>query len=191
MLSRRELIKRIRSDGLITPEPSDTAIDQVSVDLTLGRKFTKFKEPPEPIASVYVGSGLWAKEYTDDFEGDEFTIGPNEFVLAHTMEIVRVPPDLVGMLQGRSSWARCGLLVHLTAPKIDPGFNATITLEIVNFNKHAFTLRAGHDTPAQIMFQKLSSPIREDNLYGSRFGDMFQGQDAPLPLMGMIKGRKK
>ena len=53
-------------------------------------------------------------------------------MLAQTLERVVMPNDLMGLVEGRSSWARVGLSVHLTAPKIDPGFDGTITLEIAN-----------------------------------------------------------
>ena len=70
---------------------------------------------------------LWTHE-----EVDTFDIEPRGFVLAQTLERVALPNDLMGLVEGRSSWARVGLSVHLTAPKIDPGFNGTITLEIAN-----------------------------------------------------------
>ena len=54
-------------------------------------------------------------------------IEPREFVLARTLEPVRTPNDLMGLVEGRSSWARVGLGVHLTASKIDPGFYGTTT----------------------------------------------------------------
>jgi len=58
---------------------------------------------------------------------------------------------LVGLVEGRSSYARVGVTVHVTAPKIDPGFTAPITLEMANFGKVAVELRAGVDIPAQLI----------------------------------------
>lgn len=72
---------------------------------------------------------------------------PGGFVLAQTLERVYTPPDLVGFVEGRSSWARIGVTIHVTAPKIDPGFDATITLEMGNFGKIPVELRAGVDEP--------------------------------------------
>jgi deoxycytidine triphosphate deaminase len=71
--------------------------------------------------------------------------------------------------------------IHVTAPKIDPGFNATITLEMANFGKVPIELRAGIDEPAQLMFFRLSTPVPESDLYGTSTSDTFQGQTDPIP----------
>jgi dCTP deaminase len=86
-----------------------------------------------------------------------------------------------GLVEGRSSFARVGVTVHVTAPKIDPGFDANITLEMVNFGRLPVDLRAEIDAPAQLMLLRLSTPLRPENLYGKRPGDTFQNQVEPLP----------
>lgn len=65
---------------------------------------------------------------------EELTLEPEQFLLAHTVEKVRIPPHLVGHLHGKSSLGRLGLLVHSTAGLIDPGFEGQITLELKNLN---------------------------------------------------------
>ena len=137
----------------------------------------------EAVTSVEVGHALLTEDYTESEESESCTIQPMTLVLAQTLEKVNMPADLVGLIQGRSSLARCGLAVHLTAPKIDPGFNAVIALEIVNFGPMALELRAGA-TVAQIMFQKLSRPVPKESLYGTGPHDTFQHQQTPLPLAG-------
>lgn len=102
-------------------------------------------------------------------------------MLAHTLERVYIPPDLAGFVEGRSSWARIGVTIHVTAPKIDPGFNATITLEMANFGEIPVELRAGIDEPAQLMLFRLSTPVPESDLYGTSAEDLFQGQTDPIP----------
>lgn len=73
------------------------------------------------------------------------------------------------------------MTIHVTAPKIDPGFNARITLEMANFGKIPVELRAGIDEPAQLMLFRLSTPVPETDLYGSSADDLFQGQTDPIP----------
>ena len=76
---------------------------------------------------------------------------------------------------------RIGVTAHLAAPKIDPGFRGTITLEMTNQGRADIELIAGEDEPAQLMFLRLSDSLEEDEAYGGRPQDIFQGQDAPIP----------
>jgi deoxycytidine triphosphate deaminase len=71
--------------------------------------------------------------------------------------------------------------IHLTAPKIDPGFDGHITLEMANFGVAAVELRAGADKPAQLMLLKLSTPLASGELYGTGERDTFQYQANPVP----------
>ena len=57
---------------------------------------------------------------------------PGEFVLASTYEVVTLPDDVAGRLEGKSSLGRLGLLTHSTAGWIDPGFSGHVTLELSN-----------------------------------------------------------
>jgi dCTP deaminase len=61
-----------------------------------------------------------------------FYLGPNDFVLASTYERVIMPNNLLARLEGKSSLGRLGLLTHITAGFIDPGFVGHITLELKN-----------------------------------------------------------
>ena len=63
------------------------------------------------------------------------------------LETVTMPNDLMGLVEGRSSLARVGLSVHLTAPKIDPGFGGMIALEIANAGPATVRLESQKDWP--------------------------------------------
>ena len=66
-------------------------------------------------------------------EGDEpFILHPGEFALATTYEVVTLPDDVAGRLEGKSLVGRLGLLTHSTAGFIDPGFSGHVTLELSN-----------------------------------------------------------
>ena len=105
---------------------------------------------------------------------DRFEIGPNEFWLASTQETVNVPNDLIGFVHGKSSLARKGLLVHITAGLLDPGFSGQITLELKNVSHEPIELREGMPI-AQLTFQTLTSP--SERPYGSKgLGSHYQGQ---------------
>lgn len=101
-----------------------------------------------------------------------------------TLERIVIPNDLVGFVEGRSSFARVGITIHLTAPKIDPGFDGTITLEMANFGRVPVELRAEKDLPAQLILMQISHPLEGLHLYGGGEKDIFQYQDAPIPRKG-------
>ncbi len=183
VLSRRE-IEQYLADGrlVIEPSPGPSRIDQVSVDLRLGRKFTSFEKPPDYLSAVRVKASLFSsRDLWKHEERDNFVLEPGGFVLAQTLERVRIPNDLVGFVEGRSSWARTGVSIHLTAPKIDPGFDGTITLEIANMGRVSVELKAEEDLPAQLMFFRVSTPLEETELYGADEADIFQYQSDPIP----------
>src|SRR4051812_17238944 len=61
-----------------------------------------------------------------------FILHPGEFVLGVTEETVTLPAHIVGKIEGKSSIGRLGLMVHVTAGFVDPGFRGPLTLEMVN-----------------------------------------------------------
>jgi dCTP deaminase len=183
VLSRPDILQYLAEGRLqFDPPVPEEQVAQVSIDLRLGRKFSTFKDPPGYLPAIHVDPSLWTSGdlWTHD-ERDVFRLEPGKFVLAQTLERVSIPPDLVGFVEGRSSWARIGITIHVTAPKIDPGFNAPITLEMANFGRIAVDLRALVDKPAQLMFFRLSTPLRELELYGTGEQDSFQYQTDPIP----------
>jgi len=167
---------------VIDPAVSPERIKQVSIDLKLGRNFSCFKQPPAYLPAVHVDPSLWmSSDLWEHHETDVYRLKPGEFVLAQTLERVRIPADLVGLVEGRSSWARVGVTIHVTAPKIDPGFEGQITLEMANFGRVAVDLRAGIDEPAQLMLLRISTPLEELELYGTSPQDVFQYQKGTIP----------
>ncbi len=102
-----------------------------------------------------------------------YILKPGNFVLAETAETLHLPPDLAARVEGKSSLGRLGLVVHLTAGFIDPGFYGVITLEIANLNPiHSIVLRPGMPI-AQAAFTGLSAPAQ--HVYGER-GNHYQHQ---------------
>lgn len=108
-----------------------------SIDLTLDRDFAIIdadrnrshmdvrQNNSERAHHVHVSAELPAHH-------DYFLLRPEHFVLASTVEIVRMPDHLAGRIEGKSSLGRLGLMVHSTAGFIDPGFEGQITLELSN-----------------------------------------------------------
>ncbi|HEY6767945.1 MAG TPA: dCTP deaminase [Candidatus Sulfotelmatobacter sp.] len=73
----------------------------------------------------------------------KFYLHPGEFVLASTLEYFKLPDDLAGRIDGRSSWGRHGLLVHATAGFVDPGFAGVLTFELSNAGRLPIKLTPG------------------------------------------------
>ncbi len=183
VLSKRDILQYL-NDGRLVIEPGvpPERIKQVSIDLKLGRNFSCFKQPPAYLPAIHVDPSLWSSsDLWEHRETDTYRLAPGQFVLAQTLERVRIPADLVGLVEGRSSWARVGVTIHVTAPKIDPGFEGRITLEMANFGRVPVDLRAGIDEPAQLMLLRISSPLEELDLYGKGEQNVFQHQMGTIP----------
>lgn len=101
-------------------------------------------------------------------------IAPREFLLATTVETVNVPPGLVAQINGRSTWARRGLIVHTTAGFVDPGFRGQLTLELYNVSADTLYIPLG-ERICQLVFSTLMTPAQVP--YGSEgLGSHYQGQ---------------
>ncbi len=97
-----------------------------------------------------------------------YNILPKQLLLGHTLEKVTLPNYLVGRLEGKSSLARFGLLVHATSAHVDPGFSAVIVLEMYNLGENTIVLERGMPI-AQIVFYKVSLPPSKS--YSGQFAE--------------------
>ncbi len=169
----------------IEPRPPQARINGVSVDLRLGNSFRVFNDHAAPYIDLS-GPRVEVDAAIDRIMGKEILIGPEgafflhpgELALAVTAEAVTVPDDLVGWLDGRSSLARLGLMVHVTAHRIDPGWSGAIVLECFNSGKLPLALRPGM-TICAINFETLSGPAARP--YSTRVGAKYRGQTGPVP----------
>lgn len=98
--------------------------------------------------------------------------------LAITAESITLPDDIVGWLDGRSSLARLGLMVHVTAHRIDPGWSGSIVLECFNSGKLPLALRPGM-TICALNFETLSGPAARP--YNKRASAKYRDQHGPIP----------
>jgi len=81
-----------------------------------------------------------------------FRLRPDGFVLAVTLEKIRVPRDMIARVEGRSTYARMGLSMHETAPWLQPGWDGPIILEIKNNGPLTIELTPVVDMPCQLTF---------------------------------------
>lgn len=177
-------IEKSLSDGeiIITPSPDSSMISGVSVDIRLGNEFRVFQDHTAPYIDLSGPKDEMQKAMnsvmSDEIfipDGEAFFLHPGELALAVTFESVTLPDNIVGWLDGRSSLARLGLMVHVTAHRIDPGWSGQIVLEFYNSGKLPLALRPKMKIAA-LNFETMSSSAlrpynkREDAKYKGQTG---------------------
>jgi len=176
LLSDRDIRAEIAA-GRVSCEPFHEAMIQPSsVDVRLDKFFRVFENHKYSVIDPSIEQPELTREVIA--EGDEpFILHPGEFVLASTYEVITLPDDIAGRLEGKSSLGRLGLLTHSTAGFIDPGFSGHITLELSNVANLPVKLFPGMKI-GQLCLIKLSSAA--EHPYGSeKYGSRYQGQRGP------------
>ncbi|OGY58804.1 MAG: dCTP deaminase, partial [Candidatus Colwellbacteria bacterium RIFCSPHIGHO2_12_FULL_43_12] len=111
-------------------------------------------------------------------DDEPFIIHPGNFVLASTKEYVKLGDDVAMKVEGKSSLARMGILVH-TAGFVDPGFEGTLTLEISNQSNVAVALYPNMYI-CQVAVYRLSSPA--ETPYNKRKKSLYLKQKQPTEV---------
>jgi len=164
---------------IIDPLPAETQYTTSAVDLLLGPQLYKLKslediqrEEPEGVQLSLVVDPSTVK-INDLFQkyavampkepDGSFILRPNNFVLGTTAEYVELPKKskLAGRVEGRSTLARLGLTVHMTAPTIHCGFPGRIVLEMYNFGAYPLRLRPGMSI-CQLILERLGKIPQTD-----------------------------
>lgn len=180
-----DIIKSLDSGKIvISPRPDDSAVTGITIDLTLGNKFRVFQDHAAPYIDLS-GPRAETEKALESVMSDEiviehdkaFFLHPGELALAITHESITLPSDLVGWLDGRSSLARLGLMVHVTAHRIDPGWSGNIVLEFYNSGKLPLALKPEMKIGA-LSFETMSAPAA--NPYTSRDDAKYKNQDGAI-----------
>lgn len=166
-LSDIEIIRRLtHSDHkkriVITPILS--ALEQIgpsSVDVRLGTKFMVVAHSDRR----YFNPLMLPHEYEEWLKHlrvvnrysvlDPFVLHPSQFALGITLEFIAIPDDVVARIDGRSSWARQGLVVHSTAGDIHPGSRGFVVFELMNVGPVPILLYPGLAV-AQLTFEEVA-----------------------------------
>jgi dCTP deaminase len=140
ILTRNEILKQIKA-GRIKIEPfNEKNIGPASIDLTLDSQFRVFKK------------GHMQFEVTDkaDFEkittvikSKSYRLKPGELIHGITVEKITLPENICGWIQGRSRFARLGLMVHITAAFAQPGISNKQVLELFNAGNKDLIIKPG------------------------------------------------
>lgn len=170
---------------IIDPLPKEEQFSTSALDLRLGKEFYRYK----PGLVRQNGVDVTVKFSTFKYArlADEFieplhldangclVLRPNDFVLCTTAEWVELPisSKIAARVEGRSTLARLGLTVHITAPTIHAGFGGVITLEIKNVGDIQVALSPG-DRVCQLIFELVEGDPQ------TALSSIFQGQRSAL-----------
>jgi len=164
ILTRDAILEELDS-GRLTIEPFDR--DQVgpaSVDLTLDSEFRVYNEVQE-VVPVDEDADTADLTRVIDVE-DSILLKPGQTMHGITKERIDLPDDLCGWIEGRSRFARLGLLVHITAGFIQPGTSNQTVLEIGNVSPVPLELKPGTKI-CQVVLQRTEGKAS----YGGRYAD--------------------
>ena len=103
----------------------------------------------------------------------KFILPGNTFCLSHSFERISMPDDIIALCVGKSTYARCGLIVNVTP--LEPGWNGYITMELTNSSPNPIVIHAGEGI-AQLLFFRGNTPTKR---YGDR-SNKYQGQNAEI-----------
>ncbi len=178
ILSDGDIKKAIKKKRLFfSPSLEEKQIGPASIDLRLDGTFKVFNTSSVSLIDV---KKIMSSEYLSEVNrsvDEPFIIHPDDFVLASTKEKIKVSDDLVVRVEGKSSLARIGILVH-TAGFIDPGFDGMITLEISNQSNIAVALYPGMFICQIAIHQMTSSALKP---YNKRKSSLYMHQKGPVP----------
>ena len=170
ILTHDEIIRRVR-EGEIGIDPFDERfVGPASMDLHLANQFRIFRRVRDIFHVTEAADYESVTEVVEIRDDDYFVLMPGETVHGITRERIRLPDSVCGWLQGRSRFARLGLMVHITASFMQPGIDNKQALEINNAGPIPLALRPG-TAVCQFIF--------EETIGRARYEGRFRGQVAP------------
>jgi dCTP deaminase len=129
----------------------------------------EFKDPKQFDAGSFV-----------DFKGDVCIIPPNSFALARTVEYFRIPRDVLTICLGKSTYARCGIIVNVTP--FEPEWEGYVTLEFSNTTPLPAKIYANEGVAQVVFFQSAPDDVCETS-YRDRGGKYQKQSGVTLPRM--------
>lgn len=192
ILGSDQIARRLRGeDGeandplVLAPQPNVdelSVLGSASIDLRLGTWFVSTKASRQPLLDIFDTSETSPSERSITTRhyvpfGQRFILHPGSFVLAATLEWIRMPKNLAGYVTGKSSWGRRGLVIE-TAPGVHPGFTGCLTLEMANVGEIPIAIMPGTQI-CQLFFHKMEGD--------AKLADKSAFVGKRLPVLGQIK----
>lgn len=158
ILTRDKILDAVRAGEIVIDPFDESALDAASYDMTLYPQIRVFLEGLNEIDLMDMAQDARAlgriTRLIDIPPGSHYLLKPAELVLGMTVEKLTLPPDIAASLEGRSRFARMGLMVHVTASFLQPGIrDMRQVFEIFNASRNAIRLRSGVRI-AQVVFER-------------------------------------
>jgi len=141
VLTRDAIVAEIEAGRVEIDPLVEDQIGAASIDLTLGDAIRVIETGPDPID---------VRESSDYREHtrlqplvDPYRLDPGHTIHGITRERIVLPPDLCGFLEGRSRYARLGLMIHVTSAFVQPGVRNRQVLEMSNVSGHPLLIHPG------------------------------------------------
>jgi dCTP deaminase len=175
-----------QQDGIaVIPAPDLTTVErngEASINLRLGRWFVTMRQSSETHIETTYGNATSenkiSKRHFVPF-GEKFILHPGRFVLASTLEWIKLPTHYASYVVGKSTLGRRGIIIE-TAAGVHPGFSGCLTLEIANVGEVPVNLIAGQMI-CQLFFHTLEGPLSasKTQLAGQRKPRLGQVKEDP------------
>jgi dCTP deaminase len=164
-LTKHAIVERLNSSKSKDIEPIfvtpildiEDQVGVTGVDVRLGKQFIVFKQHQTGTFSPLSRSERNIFNYQEEIVipiRHDITLHPGQLIIGCTLEYVSIPSDLECQVEGRSSWARLGLMIA-TATTVEPGYKGVITLELSNSGTIPIRLFPGLKI-AQLIFHECS-----------------------------------
>ena len=161
-------------EGLVTKGKISYGLSSYGYDVRVGRHFKIFHN----LHSTLVDPKAFDHRSFVDHVGDECIIPPNSFVLAETVERFRVPREVLSVCLGKSTYARCGIIVNVTP--LEPEWEGVVTIEISNTTPLPAKIYANEGI-AQILFFRANPGELCETSYADRKGKYQNQPGLTLP----------
>lgn len=180
ILSDKDIKKALKAKRIvITPAPDlSEQLGSCSIDFHLSKSFRVFKHSAYPY--IDLKSTIDTKDLMKQInvpKGEPFIMQPGDFALAITVENLKLPDDLLGRIEGRSSLGRLGIIVHGTASIFDPGWDGKPVVELGNLGMMPVALYPGMRICA-FTFEELTSRVEVP--YTKKANAKYAIQKSPL-----------
>ena len=138
----RDVILNELDEGRLRIDPFDASqVGVASIDLTLGAEIREIENDP---AAIRVEDDTDYRDHTRVLALDDpYRLDPGVTIHGITSEHITLPDDLCGFLEGRSRFARLGLMIHVTSAFVQPGVSNRQVLEMSNVSSRALEIVAG------------------------------------------------
>ncbi|NUN11064.1 dCTP deaminase [Candidatus Micrarchaeota archaeon] len=167
ILSKKKVLQLVKQKKIVITPFIEENLNAASIDLTLSNEFKKIKKKNKVKISEKSFNDSSLFKLIKLKEKELLELKPGELVLGRTIEKISLPDSICGWIQGRSRFARLGLIVHVSSSFIQPGVNNIQVLEIVNLSKNTLLLKPGEKI-CQVIFEQATGGSIEKGVFSKQ-----------------------